>query len=164
MPLTWNEIRARAADFAREHFWRVPISSASLTATFEIGNGSGQIRRATTGTIKVPNLLRYPPDQPMPDGSVHQRLARLANRHAERDSPMAFVGREEIIEPIKDTVRLVQDTPLKGRTFIVHGAPRPPLSRRSRSSLKRKATALLFAQTQQATEPLKIYGGNLPRN
>ena len=57
------------------------------------------------------------------DISAHEALQDLLNQHGERDVPLAFGGREDVIASISSVVRTLHKGPLAGQTFLISGAP-----------------------------------------
>lgn len=54
---------------------------------------------------------------------IRKNLRSLIHTHQERDDPIAFCGRREVIDHIKDVARSQSDDGNAGRTFLITGPP-----------------------------------------
>ncbi len=55
--------------------------------------------------------------------SVHRRLTEFMLRHDEKESPIAFVGREQILASINAVAGILKPPLPKAKTFVIQGAP-----------------------------------------
>ena len=55
--------------------------------------------------------------------SPHDALKKLLREHGEREKPIAFAGRDALINEILAVAKDMSNGPLKGETFVISGAP-----------------------------------------
>lgn len=54
---------------------------------------------------------------------IRNQLTKPVRVHGEREKPLAFAGRQDIIRSVLEATEVMLDGPIRGQTFVISGAP-----------------------------------------